>query len=63
MPRKLISSQQAAEQIGVSISRIQALLRQRRISGARLVGRVWMVPEDFRVTPGSRGPALQRSRS
>ena len=24
--------------------------------GARLVGRSWFVPEDFKVTPGTRGP-------
>ena len=35
---------------------------QRRIKGARLVGRVWMIPEDFVITPGTRGPALTKRR-
>jgi excisionase family DNA binding protein len=54
----MISSKEAAKRMGVTISRIQALLRQRRIRGARLVGRTWMIPEDFEVTPGARGPAM-----
>jgi excisionase family DNA binding protein len=54
----MISSKEAAKRMGVTISRIQALLRQRRIRGARLVGRTWLIPEDFEVNPGTRGPAM-----
>jgi hypothetical protein len=43
--------------LGVTALRVQQLCRERRIKGARLVGRVWQIPEDFEVTPGSRGPA------
>lgn len=55
---KTIDVIEAARRLGVDASRVRVLLRQRRIKGARLVGRVWMIPEDFSVTPGTRGPAL-----
>jgi len=54
----MISSKEAAKRMGVTISRVQALLRQRRIPGARLVGRTWLIPENFKVKPGTRGPAI-----
>jgi hypothetical protein len=53
---KLITSAEAAERQGVSQLRIQQLCRARRIPGARLIGRSWMLPPDFMVTPGTRGP-------
>lgn len=55
----VITAQEAAEKRGVSLRRIQILCRQRRIPGARLVGRTWLLPEDFQVTPGRRGPKLR----
>lgn len=55
----VITAQEAAEKRGVSIRRIQLLCRQRRIPGARYVGRVWLLPEDFTITPGKRGPKLK----
>lgn len=54
---KTIDVATAANRLGVSTLRVQQLCRQRRIKGARLVGRVWQIPEDFEVTPGTRGPA------
>lgn len=55
---RMISTAQAAEQLGVTPLRVRVLCKQRRIPGARLIaGRVWMLPPDFEVTPGSRGPA------
>ena len=48
--------------LGVNLPRIRALLAQRRIPGARRVGRQWFVPEDFKVTPGSRGPDMKRGK-
>jgi hypothetical protein len=59
---KMIDSAQAAARLGVSTLRVQQLCRQRRIKGARLVGRVWMIPEEFEVTPGARGPAPKAGR-
>src|SRR5690349_21565281 len=54
---KMIDAAAAAAKLGVNVQRIRALLQERRISGARLIGRQWFVPEDFKVTPGTRGPA------
>jgi hypothetical protein len=56
----LIRAAEAAAKRGMTLRRMQALCRQRRIKGARLVGRVWMIPEDFEITPGTRGPALTK---
>jgi len=56
---KMIDTAAAAEKLGVNLQRIRALLAQRRIPGARLVGRTWFVPEDFKVTPGRRGPPMK----
>ena len=53
---KMIDTAAAAEKLGVNLQRIRALLAQRRIPGARRIGRQWFVPEDFEVTPGTRGP-------
>lgn len=49
----------AAKQRGISVRRLQILCKQRRIPGARFVGRIWMLPENYSVLPGSRGPALR----
>lgn len=46
----------AAEKLGVVPQRVRALLAKRRIPGARRLGRQWFIPEDFKVTPGTRGP-------
>jgi excisionase family DNA binding protein len=59
----VITSKEAAERMGVTISRIQALLRQRRIRGARLVGRTWLIPENFEVKAGTRGPMLRKQKA
>ena len=56
---KMITTAEAAERLGVSVVRVQTLCKQRRVPGARLVGgRTWMLPENFEVKPGARGPAL-----
>jgi methylase of polypeptide subunit release factors len=59
---KMIDTAAAAARLGVNLQRIRALLGARRIPGARLVGRQWFVPEDFKVTPGTRGPSLKRRK-
>lgn len=55
---KTIGTEEAAAKLGVTVQRMRALCRARRVPGAKLIGRSWFVPEDFRVTPGTRGPKL-----
>lgn len=55
----VITAKEAAERRGISLRRIQALCRQRRIPGARYVGRVWYLPDPFTIIPGKRGPSLR----
>jgi hypothetical protein len=57
---KMIDTATAAAKLRISIQRICVLCRERRIAGARLIGRQWFVPEDFTVTPGTRGPKQKR---
>ena len=59
---KTIDVATAAARLGVNVQRMRVLCRERRIKGARLVGRVWMIPENFAVAPGTRGPALSKRR-
>ena len=59
---KMIDANAAAAKLGVNPQRIRALLAQRRIPGARYIGRQWFVPEDFVVIPGTRGPELRKPR-
>lgn len=55
----VIPAKEAAERRGISLRRLQVLCKQRRIPGARLVGRTWLLPESFEITPGKRGPKLK----
>jgi hypothetical protein len=59
---KTITLAEAAKRQGVTPERIRVLCVQRRIPGARLTGKVWRVPVEFTITPGSRGPALSTRR-
>jgi hypothetical protein len=52
----MISTAEAATRLDLSLQRVRALCTQRRIKGAKLIGRSWFVPNDFEVTPGTRGP-------
>lgn len=54
----MITVAQAACWLGVTERRVQVLCKQRRIPGARLVGRTWRLPDRPTVTPGTRGPAF-----
>lgn len=58
---KMIGIADVAKRLGVTRARVHALCKANRIPGAVLVGRLWMIPNDFEITPGARGPAL-RSR-
>jgi len=55
----MISTTQAAEQIGLTQGRIRQLLREERIPGALKVGRDWLIPDAFTVAP----PARPRGRA
>ena len=41
-----ISTQQAAENWGITLRRVQALLKANRINGAIRFGYSWMIPND-----------------
>lgn len=56
---KMIDVATAAAMMRVNVQRMRLLCRHRRVPGARLVGRVWMIPEDFKVTAGTRGDPLR----
>jgi hypothetical protein len=59
---KMIDAATAAAKLGVNLQRLRLLCRQRRIPGARLIGRTWRLPADFKVTPGARGPKLKKAK-
>ncbi len=56
----MLSTADAAKRLGLTPGRIRELCIARRIKGARLVGRTWLIPENFEVTPGTRGPKPRR---
>ena len=60
--RKTTDIATAAARLKISAERVRVLCRERRIPGARLVGRTWFVPEDAVVMPGRRGPALTSAK-
>jgi hypothetical protein len=55
---KLISANAGAVRLGVTPGRFRMLCRERRIRGTRFIAGRWFVPENFVVSPGTRGPAL-----
>ncbi|HEX8012473.1 MAG TPA: hypothetical protein VF814_16305 [Casimicrobiaceae bacterium] len=52
---KMITLAEAAANKDLSVRRLQTLCKQRRIPGARLVGRSWFVPPDFEISRGVPG--------
>ncbi len=55
----MIPLKEAAVIQRVSVRRMQTLCAQRRVPGAKLIGRTWWVPEAFWIRPGKRGPSLR----
>lgn len=53
---QVITALEAAQRLGISRRRMQRLLQDGRVEGARRAGRVWLVPEPIRVSEGSSGP-------
>jgi hypothetical protein len=57
---RMIPLAEGASKLGLTVRRLQALCQQRRVPGARLIGRSWFLPENLVVTPGERGPISER---
>lgn len=55
----MISVADAARLLGLSRQRVALLCKQRRIRGARLVGRLWYLPDRPEIIAGARGPRSQ----
>ncbi len=53
---RMVTTNVAANEMGISVRRLQALLNQGRVRGAERVGRDWLVPAPTELVPGSRGP-------
>ena len=49
----------AARLRGMNLRQLQILCKNRRVPGAKLIGRLWMLPVDWTITPGKRGPKLR----
>lgn len=56
----MLTAAEAAARLGITADRVRMLARQRRIPGARRVGRDWRLPDPPLVTPGKRGPKRSR---
>ena len=60
MTVSLVSTTEAAFLLNISTGRLRLLINQKRVIGARKVGRRWMMPLNHRgmpeIIPGSRGP-------
>jgi hypothetical protein len=50
---------EAAKARGMNLRQLQILCKQRRVPGAKLIGARWMLPENWTITPGTRGPKLR----
>ena len=62
MMPKTIGVAEAAERLCVTTGRVRTLLGQRRIPGARLIGRIWRLPANFTFREGTRGEMLAQER-
>lgn len=48
---KMISTTEAANKHGVSVRRIQKLIRDGRIPAAQRISKIWLLPEKFDILP------------
>lgn len=55
----MISITEAAKRLGISRQRLAILCKQRRIPGAKLIGRLWFLPDIPEITPKACGPKLK----
>lgn len=51
-----VTARRAAQELGITYSRMRQLLKEGRVRGASKLGQAWVVPSPVEVTPGSRGP-------
>jgi hypothetical protein len=56
----LIPIADAAKARDMNLRHLQTLCKTRRVPGAKLIGRLWMLPDQFTIIPGKRGPKLSR---
>ena len=56
-PMNIHSSQEAADDLGITRTRLLRLLIEGRVKGAKKIGRDWVIPTPIELIPGSRGPA------
>lgn len=58
-----MNTEDAATLWGISAHRVRELCKQGRIPGAKLIGgRVWILPNQPTITPGTRGPKRKKVR-
>jgi hypothetical protein len=56
MVLKRVTTEQAAEDNGISVRYLQRLCVEGRVPGAERVGRAWLVPASFKWERLPRGP-------
>lgn len=55
----LLTAAQAGAALGISARRVRVLCAEGRIAGAHKIGRDWLLPEGFTVSPP---PSVTRSK-
>ncbi len=55
-PPAMLTTREAAQELGVTQGRLRHLLAGNRVKGARRVARDWMIPAPVQLVPGQRGP-------
>lgn len=58
----MITSTQAAQQLGVSRRRVLQLLAEGRIKGAAKAGRDWLIPSPVQIESAPRGQAAHKRK-
>ena len=56
MPDGFVTAAEAAEELGISLSRIARLCQQGRIKGAQKFARVWLIPTPVKRIRAPSGP-------
>ena len=56
MPKGYITTEEAAEKLGLSSRYIRRLCKDGIVKGAQLFGGAWMVPASFKWKPQKPGP-------
>lgn len=52
--QEMISVRQAANKLGISVERMRVLCRDGRVKGAQMVGKVWILPAEPKVSAAGR---------